>query len=62
MVEVAKKLNVPGSQIYALPYAWIICIIVPVVGWVLLIVMFIYLLVWPVVMLYRGEAEKYIEK
>ncbi len=62
MVLVADKLNVPGREIYAIPYTWILCIIIPVVGWVLLIVMIIYLLVWPVVMLYRGEGEKYIEK
>ena len=61
MVQVALKLNVPGKELYATPYTWIICVIVPVIGWILLIVMFIYLLVWTVVMLYKGEGEKYIE-
>lgn len=59
--DVAKKLNVPGSDIYATPYSWIICIIVPVIGWVLLIVMYIYIMIWTIVMIKRGYSENFIE-
>lgn len=62
LCENAKKLNVPGESIYATPYTWIVCFIVPVLGWALLIVMMLYLLVWTVVMLKKGEGEKYINE
>ena len=57
MVTVANKLEVPGGEIYNTPYTWIICIIVPVLGWVLLLVMLIYINIWPIVMLYKGQGE-----
>ena len=37
----ATKLKVAGS-LYNSPYSWIICIIVPLVGWAIFVVMFIY--------------------
>lgn len=58
---VADKLNVPGKEIYAYPYAWILCLIVPVIGWALLIVMLVYIHVWTIVMLFKGEGELYID-
>ncbi len=61
LCTVASKLNVPGKEIYGYPYAWILCLIVPIVGWTLLIVMWIYLLVWTTVMLARGEGELYLK-
>ena len=60
LVKVAKKLKVPGDEIYAMPYSWILCIIVPVIGWILLLVMYIYLNIWIIVQLYKGEGEKSI--
>lgn len=62
IVNVAVKLKIPGSEIYTLPYAWILCLIVPVLGWILLITMLIYLNIWIIVMLYKGEGEKYIKR
>ena len=59
--QTAAKLNVPGKEIYLTPYTWILCLIVPVIGWILLIVMFIYLQIWTLVMLYRGEGNKYVK-
>lgn len=59
-VKIAQKLEVPGSEIYASPYTWILCIIIPIIGWVLLCVLAIYITVWPLVMLYRGKGERYI--
>lgn len=58
--SVAKKLNVPGEKIYNTPYTWILCMIVPIIGWTLLIVMAIYVYIWPIVMLKKGEGEKYL--
>lgn len=58
--SVAKNLNVPGKEIYNSPYTWILCLIVPVLGWVLLIVMSIYIYIWTIVMLKKGEGEKYL--
>ena len=58
--QVASRLNVPGSDIYNIPYSWILCIIVPIIGWSLIIVMLLYILLWIVVMLAKGEGEHYI--
>lgn len=59
---VARALNVPGKEIYGYPYAWIVCFIVPIIGWTLFWVLLIYLEVWIVVMLQKGEGEKFITK
>ncbi len=58
--KTAAKLNVPGKEIYLSPYIWLALLIIPFLGWILLIVMLIYLYVWNIVMLYRGAGEKYI--
>lgn len=60
LTQAAAKLEVPGKEIYLSPYIWLLCIIMPVFGWVIGIVMFIYLHIWILVSLYRGNAEKYI--
>ena len=59
--QVAAKLNVPGKEIYLSPYIWILMIIIPIIGWIFLIITGIYVTIWPVVMLYRGEGEQYID-
>lgn len=43
---VCKKLNVPGREIYMYPYPWIICLIVPFLGWTLFILLYIYVHTW----------------
>lgn len=58
--KIADTLNVPGYEIYTSPYAWIVCFIVPFVGWSLGLVMLIYVLIWPFTKLATGEAEKFI--
>ncbi len=58
--EVAAKLEVPGSELYLSPYTWILCIIIPVIGWICFSVMMLYLTIWNVIMLSKGTAEKYI--
>ncbi len=46
ITQVAKKLDVTGYDLYGTPYTWILCIIIPIVGWICLLVMLIYLLVF----------------
>lgn len=59
--QAAAKLEVPGYEIYLSPYIWILCMIIPIIGWIFLLVMMIYLSIWPIVMLARGKGEKYIK-
>lgn len=52
--EVNAKVGTPGSEVYLSPYIWILGLIIPIIGWILLIVMVFYLQIWYLVMLYRG--------
>lgn len=56
------KLKTPGSEIYLSPYIWIIYLIIPIIGWIIFLVQLVYLSVWPIVMLYRGNGELYEKK
>lgn len=58
--KTAAKLEVPGSEIYLSPYIWILCLIIPILGWIMFIVMTLYISIWPLVMLYNGKGEKCI--
>ncbi len=60
LVQSAAKLEVPGKEIYLSPYIWILCLIIPIIGWIMFIVMMLYLEIWVIVSLYKGNAEKYI--
>ncbi len=57
--KICAKLEVPGTEIYLSPYIWLFLLIVPIIGWILLMVLIVYLKIWIVVMLYRGYGEKY---
>ena len=54
---VASKLKVPGSEIYLSPYIWILCLIVPILGWIFFSVMMFYLFIMTIIMIYRGNLE-----
>lgn len=56
-VEVALKLKVDGSDIYGNPYVWIGLLILPVIGWVLFLVMYIYLHFYIIVNIKKGVLE-----
>lgn len=58
--KVSAKLDVPGSELYLSPYVWILCLIIPFIGWTLLFIIYLYITIWNIVMLYRGSGEKYI--
>jgi magnesium-transporting ATPase (P-type) len=60
LVKVSSKLEVPGEEIYNNPYFWIVCLIVPVIGWIICISFYIYLIFWIVVMLKKGKGEKLV--
>lgn len=60
LAQVNAKLKTPGNEIYLSPYVWVLCLIIPIIGWIMLVVMLLYLSFWYIVMLYRGQGEKYI--
>ena len=61
LTKVCEKLEVPGSEIYTSPYTWMLCLIVPVLGWILLGVMILYLEIFSIAAIYQGKGEKFIE-
>lgn len=60
MCKTSAKLKVPGSELYLSPYIWLSLIIVPIFGWIIFLVLLIYLSIWPIVMIKKGNAEKFI--
>lgn len=58
----AAKLGVPGEEIYNAPYSWILCLIVPILGWTLFIIMLLYLNIWCIISIYQGKGEKFIKE
>lgn len=59
--RVCEKLSVPFDKYYSYPYIWILFLIVPVIGWSLFIVFYIYVHFWYIFYLERGYGEKYIK-
>ena len=59
--KVCEKLSVPFQKYYTYPYIWILFIIVPVFGWALFIVFYLYIHFWYIIYLKRGYGEKYIK-
>lgn len=59
--KVAMNLKVSGSKIYNNPYIWITCIIIPIMGWIVLLIMWLYLLILPNIKLADGYGEKFIK-
>lgn len=59
--KVAANLGLSGSNIYNTPYTWILFIIIPVIGWVLNIVMYLYIYFMPHYNLAKGNGEKFIK-
>lgn len=58
MCEINAKLKTPGMELYLSPYVWISLLIVPIIGWIIFAALLIYLTIWPIVMIYRGNGEK----
>ena len=58
--KTAAKLDVKGSEYYLSPYIWIILLIIPIIGWVLFVILILYLNISIIINLAKGKAEKYI--
>ena len=57
LCKVNAKLKTPGSEIYLSPYIWLLYLVVPILGWIIFLVQLVYLSIWPIVMLHRGNGE-----
>lgn len=58
--EAAAKLNVAGKELYLSPYIWLLCLIIPFIGWAMLVILYLYLNIMIIVNLSKGEGEQYI--
>lgn len=58
--KTAAKLNVKGSEYYLSPYIWIIMIVIPFIGWIAFIALYLYLNIAILINLKNGKGEKYI--
>jgi hypothetical protein len=61
LCKTAEKLEVSGKEIYASPYIWILLFVIPVFGWILLLVMYFYLEIMILINLKRGYGEKFLK-
>ena len=57
----AKKLDIPGSEVYTSPYTWLLCLIFPIIGWTLMLIMLAYLNIWVTLYICQGKGEKFIK-
>ena len=60
-VKVCVKLEVPGTNLYALPYPWLLGIIIPFVGWAFFVLLLVYVNIAYAIRLLQGKGEKYIK-
>ena len=60
--KVCKKLSVPFGKYYSYPYIWILFLIIPIIGWSLFIVLYIYVHFWYIFYLKRGYGEVFIKR
>lgn len=58
-IEICKKLGVKGEKYYGYPYLWILCLIVPILGWSCFLVMLFHIYFYPAVMISQGFGEQY---
>lgn len=59
--KLCTKLKVSGQSIYNNVYIWIGALCIPVIGWIIDIVLLIYITVWPSVMAKTGSCERFIK-
>lgn len=57
-VKVAKLCKIDGENIYGNVYVWIILLIIPIIGWILFIVIYIYLHFFIILKIKDGALEK----
>lgn len=56
----AKKLDVKGKELYLSPYIWVLAAIIPIIGWIYIILLPLYLNIMVIINLKKGKGEKYI--
>ena len=61
LCKVSAKLEVPHKDLYLSPYVWIFLLIIPILGWIVFVILMIYLEIMIFVQLHKGNAEKYID-
>jgi len=59
--KTAAKLDVKGKEYYLSPYIWIILLIIPFIGWLGFVALYLYVNIAILVNLYKGKGEKYIK-
>lgn len=59
-ILISKKLSLPGKEYYTNPYFLIILGLVPLIGWSILLSLYIFLNIYIIISLYNGKCEKYI--
>ena len=57
--KTAAKLGVKGHEYYLSPYIWLILVIIPFIGWILFVILYLYLNISILVNLCKGKGEKY---
>jgi heme/copper-type cytochrome/quinol oxidase subunit 2 len=60
LVETAKKLDVPGKETYGSTAIWILAFLVPIIGWIGLAILSLYLNIQILIQLHNGKGEQYI--
>jgi hypothetical protein len=60
-IKVAKKLKVPNEGLYANPATWIFGFLIPIIGWLGIGILSVYIIVYILINLYNGNGEKYIK-
>lgn len=53
----AAKLEVKGHEYYLSPYIWLLLMIIPIIGWLLMIILYLYLNICILIALYKGKAS-----
>ena len=59
--KAATKLEVKGKEYYLSPYIWLIMLIIPFIGWITFIVLYLYINIAILVNLKNGKGEVYIK-
>lgn len=56
-VKNAVKLNIKGKQIYNSPYFWLLSIIIPIIGWISLFIMYLYIKITTIIKIFKLEKQ-----
>lgn len=54
--QVAAKLGVRGYEYYLSPYIWLLLVIIPIIGWFVMIILYFYLNISILIALHKGKA------